>query len=374
MKLRLRPTPQQKKQLDRWAGCSRFLYNKTIALLTNKNNNTVRSENQLRYRLTTVKSQKKKKRNSFFNNRPWLEECPTSIRKGSVYEAKANLQACFSNLKAGNIKRFSRPFRTKKNERLRGYSYPVEKNNINKDGDKLFLFKSILGEMRYYGTKQLHKLMPAAKPSMDCRVQKSAYGEYFLVIPYVVKPKAQKKEFSNPVSIDPGVRKFVTTYSPVSEESYMIGNRWTSTVMQVLLRLDKEKDHKKQRRLRKRVFYLKKEMHDQTASFIAKRYDLVLMAKLETGRLGRKQSRRLRTKTVREMMNAGHGRFFERLKDKCWEHGSKFMQVREEYTSQTCPCCGRLNRCNEVYKCKGCGFEQDRDMVGALNILLKAVR
>lgn len=94
-------------------------------------------------------------------------------------------------------------------------------------------------------------------------------------------------------------------------------------------------------------------MHDQTASFIAKRYDLVLMAKLETGRLGRKQSRRLRTKTVREMMNAGHSRFFERLKDKCWEHGSKFMHVREEYTSQTCPCCGKLSKCNEVYKCKG---------------------
>lgn len=280
----------------------------------------------------------------------------------------------FTNLKAGNIKRFNKPFRTKKNEKLRGYTYPVEKNNVKKEGDRLFLFNDILGEMRYYGTKQLHKLIPGYRPSMDCKVQKSAYGEYFLVIPYVVKAKEQKKDFSNPVSIDPGVRKFVTTYAPASEESYMIGNRWTSTIMQVLLKLDKEKDPKVQQRLRKRVFYLKKEMHDQTASFIAKRYDLVLMAKLETGRLSMKKSRRLKTKTVREMMNAGHCRFFERLKDKCWEHGSKFMHVREEYTSQTCPCCGKLSKCNEVYKCKGCGFQHDRDMVGALNILLKAVR
>ena len=373
MKLRLRPTAQQKKKLDQWAGCSRFLYNKTIALLTNKKN-TVKSENQLRYRLTTVKSQKTKKRNSFFNNRPWLEECPTSIRKGSVYEAKANLQACFTNLKAGNIKKFSNPFRTKKNERLRGYSYPVEKNNIKKEGDKLFVFQDILGEMRYYGTKQLHKLIQDDRPFLDCRIQKSAYKEYFLVIPYVIKAKEPKQVFSNPVSIDPGIRKFVTTYAPVNEESYMIGNRWTSTIMQLLLKLDKEKNPKKQRRLRKRVFYLKKEMQDKTANFLAKRYDLILMAKLETGKLSRKQTRRLRTKTVREMLNAGHSRFFERLKDKCWEHGSKFMQVREEYTSQTCPCCGRLNKCNEVYNCKSCGFKHDRDMVGALNILLKAVR
>ena len=350
------------------------MYNKTIALLTNKNNNTVRSENQLRYRLTTVKSRKTKKENSFFYNKPWLKSCPTAVRKAAVYEAKANLQACFSNLKAGNIKKFKSPFRTKKNEKLRGYAFSIEKTNVKKKDDKLYLFETLLGEIRYYGTKQLHKLMPGDRPDMDCKVQKSAYGEYFLVIPYVVQAKPQKKEFANPVSIDPGVRKFLTTYAPASEESYMIGNRWTKTVMGVLLYLDKEKDRKRRQRLLKRVFYLKKEMHDQTACFIAKRYDLVLMAKLDTGRLGKKVSRRLRTKTVREMMNAGHARFFERLKDKCWEHGSKFMNVGEAYTSQTCPCCGKLHKCNELYKCKSCGFMHDRDLVGALNILLKAVR
>jgi putative transposase len=392
-KLRLRPTKEQKEKLNQWAGCVRFLYNKTIKHLTNKKQKkyvkstvkrrknkkisltkryNVLNENQLRYRFTTVKGQKTQKDNSFFNNKPWLKECPVAVRKGAVYQAIENLQSCYTNLKEQNINHFDAPYRTKKREVQSGYSYSLEKNNIEKRGDKLFIFQKSLGEMRYYGTKQLHKLIQSNRPELDCKIQKSAYGEYFLIIHRTIKPKVQKNEFTKPVSIDPGVRKFLTTYS--MNESYMIGNRWTNTIMPVLLELDKEKDPKKQKLLRKRVFYLKKEMHDQAASFIARNYDLVLMAKLDIKRLSSKTTRRLRTKTVRAMLNAGHAKFFQRLKEKCFQHGSKFLHVTEEYTSQTCPCCGRLSKCGEVYRCRHCGFNKDRDMVGALNILLKAVR
>ena len=47
------------------------------------------------------------------------------------------------------------------------------------------------------------------------------------------------------------------------------------------------------KRLRKRVFYLKKELRDQCA-----RYYVVLMPKLDTGSLSIKAGRRLTTKTV----------------------------------------------------------------------------
>ncbi len=57
----------------------------------------------------------------------------------------------------------------------------------------------------------------------------------------------------------------------------------------------------------------------------------------------------MRTKTVSAKLNACHSMF---LKEKCWENGSKFLHGREEYTSQTCPCCSALNKCNETYKCK----------------------
>jgi len=178
--------------LNRWAGSVRFLYNKTIALLTNPKNKTLRSKFRLRNRFATIKNQKTKKTNSFYNNKPWLKDCPNSVRQGAIYDAKANLTACFSNLKAKNIDHFDKPFRTKKKERQRGWAFSVEKQNIQKKDDKLMIFETILGEMKYCGKKQLHKLLPGKKPSIDCKIQKTAFGEYFLIIPFVCVAKPIK--------------------------------------------------------------------------------------------------------------------------------------------------------------------------------------
>ena len=380
LKLRIKPTMEQKKMLNQWAGCVRFLYNKTIALLTNPKNTTLCNEFKIRNRFVPIRSRKTRKMNNFYYNKSWLKSCPSSIRQSAIYEAKANLKACYSNLKAGNIKSFTAPFKTKKKESLKGWSFTVESQSIQKDEDKLMILHTILKEMKYCGTKQLHKLIPGYRPDHDCKIQKTEFGEYFLLIPYSCIPKPSKPEpFTNPATIDPGVRKFATLYAPNSQECFMMGNRWSTDIMKILYQLDhlysiKSKDKPLIKRLRKRVFYLKKELRDQCANFIAKRYDVVLMPKLDTGSLSIKAGRRLTTKTVRQMLQAGHSKFFYALKDKCWENGTKFLHVREEYTSQTCPHCGKLNKCNEVYFCKHCKFSCDRDIVGALNILLKATR
>jgi transposase len=318
-----------------------------------------------------------------------LKDCPKSVKQDAIKEAYANLQTCFTNLRNKNIEKFRKPFKTKKQEQQKGWCIGLEKANIVKETNQLFIFKTFLGEMKYCKTKQLHKLIQNKHPDQDCKIQKNAFGEYFLIVPYVCKPKKEMtKEIKNPASGDPGGRKFLTTYSPIERESYILGNRASSTIMEELLKLDKmisdlskERNFKKRQKLkkmiqtkRKRVYYLKAELRNQVANFISKKYDLFMMPKLEVGKLSEKAGRKLKTKAVRQLLNLGHSKFFTTLEDKCWENGCKFLHVREEYTSQTCPNCGELNKCNEVYKCKNCGFKSDRDIVGALNIFLKAVR
>ena len=47
--------------------------------------------------------------------------------------------------------------------------------------------------------------------------------------------------------------------------------------------------------------------------------------------------------------------------------------IDESYTSQTCPCCGKRNKCNSRnYKCT-CGYRSHRDVHGARNILNKGI-
>jgi putative transposase len=387
-KLKLRPTKDQKQMLNQWAGCVRFLYNKTIAMLTNPKNKTIRGKFRLRDRFATIKSRKSKTKNSFYKNKPWLEKCPNSVRQGAIYDANSNLQSCFTNKANGNIDSFKSPYRTKKKEQLRGWSFSIEKQNIQRVNDCLQIFPTMLGDMRYYGTKQLRKLISFRQPEMDCKIQKNAFGEYFLIVPYLcVQKKVVNTQSINPVAVDPGVRKFLTTYAPNAKESYMLGNRWSTSLMTNLLHLDslysnvsnarggcKRRLNNDIKRARKRIFNLKAEMRFKCANFLASQYDLVMMPKLESGKLSIKANRRLTTKTTRCLLNACHAMFFDTLKDKCWEHGTKLLHVREEYTSQTCPQCGCLNKCDEVYKCKECSFIHDRDIVGAFNILLKGVR
>lgn len=370
-----------------------------MAMLKNKKNKTVRSAFRLRDRFVTEKGKRiigfderlkdVYTTNNFYNNKPWLRKCPKSVKQSAMHEAKQNYETCWTNFNRGNIQKFFIRFKSKKEAQKKGWVIGLEKANIKKENNSLFIFKTLLGEMRYYNTKQLHKLIPNSRPLKDCKIQKSKFGEYFLIVPYTVRPKKQASTSpSNPVSCDTGIRKYVTTYAPNAKESFMLGNRWSTDIMQCLVTLDnlcseksKEKDPKKicklnkrMINLRKKVYYKKQELKYQIANFLVKRYDMVMIPKLDSKKLTIKAGRRLKTKVARQLMNAGHSDFFNILKDKCWEHGVWFLHCREEYTSQTCPECGQLNKCNEVYHCKKCGFSHDRDIVGAMNIMLKGVR
>ena len=385
LKLRLRPTIHQKKILNEWAGCCRFTYNKAIALLLNKQG-THKHPIALQNRLVIKQKRGKDTINSFLAGREWLERCPSAVRKKAVREAKANLQACFTNLRNKNITHFTAPYKTKKKELQTGWSISMEKANVVVKNEKsLYIYGRLLGEMRYFRNKQLRKLIPGVHPEQDCKLQRDRYGDYYLIVTQTSTPTKKNKDIVNVTSVDPGVRKFATTYS--NDEVMFYGNRWATKITQMTLHVDnlcsrkskavgKRKWVLQQRinRIRKQIHNCKKEMRYQVANQIVRSSDLVLMPKLSTKDLVIKCKRRLTTKTAKQLLAACHGMFFDHLRLKCHERGKRFMVVSEHYTSKTCPHCGVLNNCNEVFRCKSCNFVHDRDAVGALNILLRAVR
>jgi predicted RNA-binding Zn-ribbon protein involved in translation (DUF1610 family) len=59
----------------------------------------------------------------------------------------------------------------------------------------------------------------------------------------------------------------------------------------------------------------------------------------------------------------------------CEREGVPFKLVPAQYTSTTCPKCGyrdERNRSGARFKCLGCGYQADADIVAAMNIALKA--
>ncbi|MFX1449233.1 MAG: RNA-guided endonuclease InsQ/TnpB family protein [Promethearchaeota archaeon] len=62
----------------------------------------------------------------------------------------------------------------------------------------------------------------------------------------------------------------------------------------------------------------------------------------------------------------------QKLRNKCEQFGIEFEQINERGTSSTCPVCGKKVKPNDrTFKCKNCGYKQDRDVVGSIQILNK---
>ncbi len=323
---------------------------------------------------------------TFFANKQWLLKTPKTLREHTVKEACLARKACFQNLRNGNIKSFDLQFRSKMKQVANGWSICIDKKQVFKKDRELVILKHTLGNMRFASRKELNRVIEGTHPPSECKIQKDKYGDYYLVVT-VSKKVAKKRKTQRVVSVDPGIRKFITTYSPNSQDAWMIARNYGAVIMPLLKQLDSllsiesklkgktlSQHHKKVVNLRRKIFYKKKDLIEQSSSMLVKNYDIILLPKLDVLKLSEKKKRQLKTKTVRQMLSMGHSEFFNRTQQKAIDNGVVVLPVKEHYTSQTCPCCGHRNKCNEVYKCKTCCFENDRDIVGALNILLKAVR
>ncbi|WP_425283622.1 zinc ribbon domain-containing protein [Aeromonas fluvialis] len=65
--------------------------------------------------------------------------------------------------------------------------------------------------------------------------------------------------------------------------------------------------------------------------------------------------------------------FRRRLDYKLTWNGEHLIAVPPKNTSRTCPCCGHISADNRQtqakFQCVECGFEENADVVGAINVL-----
>ena len=74
MKIRILPNPEQKKILQKWAGTTRFLYNKALELVRN-------GENPNKKLCALLVSEK-----AISEKGSWLKDVPNCVRQGGVIQ------------------------------------------------------------------------------------------------------------------------------------------------------------------------------------------------------------------------------------------------------------------------------------------------
>lgn len=385
-KVRLILTSIQKQFLKKWNDDARYSYNKAINMMSNeyikrdpipflpkgcnlspewiKRNVKLSSSNTYTSEISLRNDIVPKERCSHIS---WILKTPKHIRETAVFEAFRSKKAAVTNIRNGNIKHFSMGYRSKKET----WSIEIPSDSINVYNNTIGLYEDRITFARIKTTEKVRDI------KHNCKVYYDGM-HYYLCIPEEKEIQTASNTSNWYCSIDPGSRKFSTLYSPESDKYTIIGDRASTKLYTLLIRLDnlisKGKNKRMIKKTRIRIQNLQKELHSKTAHYLCENFKNVYIPKLtKKNDIINTEKRKINTKTVRNMIVLGHCKFVERLKTKANLYTNvKVHIISEEYTSQICLNCSRLTKTtNELYICKYCSFTLDRDVLGSTNILLK---
>ena len=367
-KIEIFPTVAQKVILRRWFGTSRYTYNEAVSAL--KEQGTPKNFKAL---VPIVLERLPE----------WHVDTPRQIKVGAVMDAcQAVSQAKIKAKTTGarqNVK-----FRSRKNPRQTLY---LRADSLKNNG----FYTRLLDDMK------MSEPLPAkpqgkgkvSERDTNAEVKDSQLilenGRYFLCVSYVEKKKTRDPS-GRIVALDPGVRDFMTFFS---EDCFgWLGQQCTNRIQRLCQHCDNlyaratQEKRPLRRALRKdankikvKIRNLIDELHKKVAHFLVTNFDIILLPTFETKQMTKRGGRKLRKKSVRQMLTLSHYRFKVFLKQKALEYGVQMIDVCEAYTSKTVSWTGEVIANlggSKVIKSSE-GHRMDRDLNGARGIFIKTV-
>jgi putative transposase len=375
-KIRIFPTALQRNTLRRWFDGVRWTYNQCVEYLRGTTG---------RVAIKDLRERSSKNEQVCSMGRKDLLDIPYGVRDEGVRDAYKARGAALAKIKLGKNKtKFELHFRRKK-----------------KKHDTLTMHRRMWASTRgayfdLFGTRW-SKMASAEKlphdlPS-DSRLLCNNKGEYYLImtVPIEVGDENQVPDSSKAsvVSLDPGVRTFMTAYSADGEVvEWGVGD--VTRLHRLCHAMDKldgrardgDINHRKRYRLKRargrvqtKIGNIVDELHHKLARWLSSNFHVILIPVFETQQMVSRVNRKINSKTARSMLNWKHFTFRTRLVSKAREFGwSRVVTTTEEYTSKTCGQCGNVDQklgSNKTYTCAKCDFQADRDHNGARNILIR---
>jgi len=365
-KYELMPNGQQERQMRRFAGACRFVYNKALALQKERYE---RGEKKFGYaglcKLLTE-----------WRNSPdtvWLADAPVH----PLQQALKDLERAYSNFFA---KRADFP-RFKKKGRSDSFRYPDPKQiKLDQANSRLFLPK--LGWLRYRNSRKVLGTVKNVTVSQSC-------GKWFVSI-QTERDVEQPIPQGGAVGIDMGIARFATLsdgtfYAPLN--SFKRHETRLRKAQQAMSRKVKFSNNWKKakvriQRIHSRIANARRDFLHKTSTAISKNHAMVCIEDLQVRNMSKSAAgtadapgRNVRAKSClnKSILDQGWFEFRRQLDYKLAWRGGRLIAVPSQNTSRTCPCCGHVSAANRQtqarFKCVECGFEDNADVVGAINVL-----
>ena len=371
-KYELKPNGEQQRLMRRFAGSCRFVFNKGLAI---QKANHEAGEKFIGYMAMT--KQLTAWRNSAETG--WLSDAPVH----PLQHALKDLERAYKNFfaKRANFPRF------KKKGTGDSFRYPDPKAfKIDAGNSRVFLPK--LGWLRYRNSRSM--LGTAKNITVS-----SAGGKWFVSIQTEREEVEPVHASASIVGVDVGVARFVTLsdgtfFEPIN--SFRKQQARLARYQRAMSRKTKfsnnwKKAKDKLTKLHQKIGNIRRDHLHKITTTISQNHAMVCIEDLQVRNMSKSAAgsaeapgRNVKAKSGlnKSILDQGWFEFRRQLEYKSTWHGGFVIAVPPQYTSQTCPCCACVSKDNRQtqarFKCVDCGFEENADLVGAINILARGHR
>jgi len=366
-KYELRPDGQQQRQMRRFAGSCRFVYNQALALQKARYE---QGEKKLGY--AGLCKELTAWRNG--SETLWLKDAPVH----PLQQTLKDLERAYSNFFA---KRADFP-RFKKKGQSDSFRYP-DPNQIKLDQANSRLFLPKLGWLRF---RQSREVLGAVR---NVTVSLSG-GKWFVSIQTEREVEQLSPQSATAVGIDMGIARFATLSDGTFLEPLNSFKRHETALrkaQQFMSRKVKFSNNWKKakarvQRLHSRIGNTRRDYLHKATTTISQNHAMVCIEDLQVRNMSKsaagtteQSGRNVRAKSGlnKAILDQGWFEFRRQLDYKLAWNGGYLIAVPPQNTSRTCPACGHVSKDSRPtqarFGCVGCGFEENADLVGAINVL-----
>ena len=371
-KYELKPDGGQQCNLRRCAGSCRFVYNKALAL---QQANHEAGEKFSGYvamakHLTAWRNGKET---------PWLKDAPVHPLQHTLKDLDKAYQNFFA--KCADFPRF----------KCKGsgdsFRYPDPKQiKLDRGNSRIFLPK--LGWIRYRNSRDVLGEVR--------NVTVSSNGDkWFVSIQTQREVEQPVPTATTAIGIDLGIARFAT----FSDGSHIAPLNSFKTQQAKLAKYQRRMAHKqkfsnnwkkskaKVQKLHTKMANARRDFLHKATTTISQSHARVFVEDLQVRNMSKSAAGTAENhgKNVAQkaglnkaILDQGWGEFRRQLDYKMAWHGGILFAVPPHHTSQTCPCCGHVSKDNRQtqarFGCVECGYENNADVVGAINVLERGHR
>lgn len=366
------PDGEQARDMRRFAGSCRFVYNKALAM---QKENHEAGNRFIGY--VAMAKHLTAWRNGPAT--PWLKDAPCH----PLQHALKDLEKAYQNFFA---KRAGFP-RFKCKGSGDSFRYPDPKQiKLDQANNRLFLPK--LGWLRYRNSRDVLGALRNVTVS-QCG------GQWFVSIQTQCEVEQPLPTATAAIGIDVGIARFatmsdatfITPLNSFKKHQVRLGHYQRRMRRKVKFSNNWKKANACVQKIHTGIANARKDFLQKTTTAISQNHALVCIEDLQVRNMSRsakgnseQHGKKVRQKSGlnRAILDQGWGEFRRHLDYKVAWNGGMLLAVPPHHTSQTCPCCGHVSKDNRQtqakFLCVDCGYANLADVVGAINILSRGMQ